>query len=84
MDFEHLLMSVNTYDLPFKQYSNGRKNKVVQIIPYGMQKKMHAIYILAYLDNVLQGDTLKECLQDYLKEVKTRRSNPNGGFSACM
>lgn len=45
---------------------------------------MYAIYILAYLDNVLQEDTLKERLQDFLNEVKTRRSNPKEGLSACM
>lgn len=84
MDLQHLVMFVNTYDLHFKQNSNRRKNKAIQITPNGMWKKMYDIYILANLDNVLQEDTLKECLQDYLKEVKTRRSNPNGGLSACM
>lgn len=84
LESQQLAMLVNTYNIHFEQYSNGRKKKVTQIIPYAVWKKVYAMYILAYPNNTLQEETLKERLRDFLKEVKTGRSNPDGGLSACL
>ena len=45
---------------------------------------MYAISRLAYLDNLLPGETLNECMCKGLREVKLGSSNSDIGVSMCL
>lgn len=60
LESEELRVLVKTYNIYFEEYSNNIKKKVMHVVPNVVWKKVYVIYLLAYMDNLLLGETLKE------------------------
>jgi hypothetical protein len=60
LESEQLRVLVKTYNIHFAEYSNNIKKKVMHVVPNVVWKKVYVIYHLAYMDNLLLGETLKE------------------------
>ena len=58
IESQQLAMLVNTYNVNFKQYSNRRKKKVTQFIPYALWKKAYAMSISKLISTTLCRMTL--------------------------
>ncbi len=70
----HLSIMVTSYHIHFTTYSNGKKN-MTQLIPSTVWKLIYTNYVGAYLDFPFMEDTLKDHLQDVLKEFKIGNFN---------
>jgi hypothetical protein len=65
---------VTSYHIHFTTHSNGTKN-MTQLIPSMVWKLIYTNYVGAYLDFPFMEDTLKDHLQDVLKEFKIGNFN---------
>jgi hypothetical protein len=54
------------------------KKQIIQLIPNAMWKDAYAKYEKEYSNSSFAKETLKDCLCDTLKELKTRNSNEEG------
>jgi hypothetical protein len=63
-----------SYHIRFTTYSNAKKN-MTQLIPSTMWKLVYTNYVGAYFDFPFVEDTLKDHMQDALKELKIGNSN---------
>jgi hypothetical protein len=71
------------YNLHFANY-NLDKKQIIQLTPTIMWKQIYIDYQVIHLDSYIVKETLKDKLQDILKELKTRASNEKGLEKATL
>ncbi len=71
------------YNLHFANY-NLDKKQITQLIPTIMWKQIYIDYQVIHLDSYIVKKTLKDKLQDILKELKIRASNEKGLEKATL
>ncbi len=66
----HLNTMATSYNIHFATYSNVKK-QITQLISTIVQKALYNDYVIAYLNSPFHEDTLKDQLQDALKDLKS-------------
>jgi hypothetical protein len=82
-NFIRLNTMVILYNLHFANY-NLDKKQITQLIPTIMWKQIYIDYQVIHLDSYIVKKTLKDKLQDILKELKIRASNEKGLEKATL
>lgn len=77
MECLHLDTMFAPYNVHFATY-NMDKKQTIQLIPNVMWKDAYVEYQKEYSYSSFVEETLKDCLCDILKELKTKNSNEKG------
>lgn len=83
MESLHLDTMFAPYNLHFATYNKDKK-QTIQLIPNVMWKDAYAKYQKEYSYSSFVQETLKDCLCDTLKELKTKNCNEEGSKKVTL